>query len=42
MIIEIIDGILSGHYLNKFISFVQHPMVVAILFYTIGYFVSKS
>jgi hypothetical protein len=42
MIIEILDEILSGHYLNKFISFLQRPVVVAVWSYMIGYFVGSN
>jgi hypothetical protein len=42
MIIEILDGFLSGNYMRWFICFLQRPMVVAIWSYTIGYFVGKS
>jgi uncharacterized membrane protein len=42
MIIEILDWFLSGDWRRWVIRVLKHPMVVAIVFYTIGYFVGKS
>jgi len=41
MIIETLDWFLSGNWLRWIIRVLKHPIVIATLFYMIGYFNGK-